>query len=136
MAAIRAAWTLSFPLPFTRALPFLTTFQSPASQQVQLLLSRPLGLSSNFYTPSAIILGLPSLLEGLWESILRAVPKKKTSHMKKRHRQMAGKALKDMKNVTKCPGCGQPKRAHLLCPTCVTEVKQRWREEEKSAVPA
>lgn len=62
---------------------------------------------------------VPSFLAGLWESVLRAVPKKKTSHMKKRHRQMAGKALKDVKSLSKCPGCGEPKRSHVLCPTCV-----------------
>ncbi|KAI0193533.1 meiotic recombination protein rec14 [Xylaria flabelliformis] len=45
----------------------------------------------------AAISNIPSLLGDIWEGILRAVPKKKTSHMKKRHRQMAGKALKDSK---------------------------------------
>ena len=39
--------------------------------------------------------------------------------MKKRHRQLAGKALKDVKNLTTCPGCGEIKRAHVLCPNCV-----------------
>ncbi|KAL9028317.1 MAG: hypothetical protein Q9196_003301 [Gyalolechia fulgens] len=38
---------------------------------------------------------LPSYLADLWESILHAVPKKKTSHRKKRQRFLAGKALKD-----------------------------------------
>ncbi|KAJ2996178.1 hypothetical protein NUW58_g1053 [Xylaria curta] len=50
--------------------------------------------------PSAIS-SIPSLLGDIWEGILRAVPKKKTSHMKKRHRQMAGKALKDVTNLNK-----------------------------------
>lgn len=63
---------------------------------------------------------IPSLLEGIWESILRAVPKKKTSHMKKRHRQMAGKALKDVTALCKCPACGQTKRMHYLCPHCAS----------------
>ncbi|CAI7592844.1 unnamed protein product [Penicillium pancosmium] len=65
-----------------------------------------------------ISITIPPLLADLWESVLRAVPKKKTSHMKKRHRQMAGKALKDVQSLNKCPGCGQVKRAHLLCPHC------------------
>jgi ribosomal protein L32 len=59
------------------------------------------------------------LLEGIWESILRAVPKKKTSHMKQRSRRMAGKALKDVTALNKCSACGHVKRAHLLCPYCV-----------------
>ena len=69
--------------------------------------------------PAAVQLNIPSLLAGIWESILRAVPKKKTSHMKKRHRFMAGKALKDVTALNKCSACGTVKRAHLLCPYCV-----------------
>lgn len=48
------------------------------------------------------------------------MPKKKTSHMKKRQRQMAsGKHLKDVTELNKCSGCGRVKRAHVLCPYCV-----------------
>lgn len=82
-------------------------------------LSLPLLPSLAFTIPSAIQLNVPGIIEGLWESILRAVPKKKTSHMKKRHRQMAGKALKDVTALNKCSACGHVKRAHLLCPYCV-----------------
>jgi ribosomal protein L32 len=39
--------------------------------------------------------------------------------MKKRHRQMAGKGLKDVTALNICSGCGHVKRAHLLCPYCV-----------------
>lgn len=70
----------------------------------------------------AVAAVLPSLLSDIWESILRAVPKKKTSHMKKRHRQMAGKALKDNISLNTCPACGNTKRAHLLCPHCVARM--------------
>ncbi|TPX24460.1 hypothetical protein DIZ76_013807 [Coccidioides immitis] len=136
MAAIRPIWASPLPHLFIRAIPSLSVFQSSTSSRLLQYLPRSFALSSKTIAPGAIVLGLPSILSGLWESILRAVPKKKTSHMKKRHRQMAGKALKDVKNMTNCPGCGQPKRAHLLCPTCVSEVKQRWREEEKPAISA
>lgn len=54
---------------------------------------------------------------------MKAVPKKKTSHMKKRHRQMAGKGLQDVTNLNRCSACGHIKRAHLLCPYCVAEIK-------------
>jgi ribosomal protein L32 len=64
-------------------------------------------------------LNIPDILSDIWDSVLRAVPKKKTSHMKKRHRQMAGKALKDVKNLNTCPACGQIKRSHVLCQHCV-----------------
>ncbi|KAK5651213.1 hypothetical protein OQA88_12720 [Cercophora sp. LCS_1] len=73
----------------------------------------------------AFQLGLPSLgslLGDIWESVLRAVPKKKTSHSKKRHRQLAGKALKDVTNLCKCPACGETKRMHHLCPHCVKRL--------------
>ena len=69
--------------------------------------------------PIHFTLRIPSILSGLWESILRAVPKKKTSHRKKRQRFMAGKALKDVTSLNKCSACGNVKRAHLLCPYCV-----------------
>ncbi|KAJ5151808.1 54S ribosomal protein L32 [Penicillium capsulatum] len=87
-----------------------------------------------FFAPASftlpIAITVPPLLADLWESVLRAVPKKKTSHMKKRHRQMAGKALKDVESLNKCPGCGQVKRAHLLCPHCVKDIKQSWKSAQ------
>jgi large subunit ribosomal protein L32 len=91
-------------------------------------LFQPTQLSQFLYTPflpSAVLsipsisLHIPGLLGDIWEGILKAVPKKKTSHMKKRHRQLAGKALKDVNSINTCPACGKPKRAHLLCPYCV-----------------
>ncbi|MCJ1256951.1 hypothetical protein MMC24_004776 [Lignoscripta atroalba] len=82
--------------------------------------------------PTAIHLNIPSLLSGIWESILRAVPKKKTSHRKKRQRFMAGKALKDVTSLNKCSACGNVKRAHLLCPYCVREIRDMWLGKAKS----
>ncbi|KAL4868192.1 hypothetical protein BDV12DRAFT_170226 [Aspergillus spectabilis] len=76
--------------------------------------------------PAAFALNIPGILSDLWDSVLRAVPKKKTSHMKKRHRQMAGKALKDVKNLNTCPACGQMKRSHVLCQHCVSDIKKQW----------
>ncbi|KAI9370941.1 hypothetical protein BJX61DRAFT_513447 [Aspergillus egyptiacus] len=76
--------------------------------------------------PAAFTFSIPGIISDIWESILLAVPKKKTSHMKKRHRQMAGKALKDVKHFTNCPACGQPKRPHVLCQHCVSDIKKRW----------
>jgi ribosomal protein L32 len=65
----------------------------------------------------------------LWDSVLRAVPKKKTSYMKKRSRFMAGKGLKDVTALNKCSACGHVKRAHILCPYCVKgklEIDLGW----------
>lgn len=67
----------------------------------------------------AIFPSLSSFWAQLWDSILKAVPKKKTSHRKKRQRFMAGKALRDVTNLNTCSACGNVKRAHLLCPYCV-----------------
>ncbi|KXT02691.1 hypothetical protein AC578_1136 [Pseudocercospora eumusae] len=81
--------------------------------------------------PAALV-PIPSLLAQLWDGVLRAVPKKKTSHMKKRHRQMAGKALKDVTALNKCSACGRTKRAHVLCPYCVNSIKQWFANGFKS----
>ncbi|OJJ63256.1 hypothetical protein ASPSYDRAFT_37783 [Aspergillus sydowii CBS 593.65] len=87
---------------------------------------------SAFHRPVAFALNVPGLLSDLWESVLRAVPKKKTSHMKKRHRQMAGKALKDVRNLNTCPACGQIKRSHVLCQHCVENIKKQWGKAQLS----
>lgn len=90
--------------------------------------SLPLFPSLAVAIPAGFQLGLPSipsLLEGIWESILKAVPKKKTSHSKKRHRQMAGKALKDVTSLCRCPACGEIKRMHYLCPSCTSSEEHR-----------
>lgn len=68
--------------------------------------------------PSLSLPSIPSLSD-IWEGILKAVPKKKTSYRKKRQRFMAGKGLKDLTSLTKCSACGRVKRAHMLCPYCV-----------------
>jgi large subunit ribosomal protein L32 len=82
-------------------------------------LALPLLPSLSLSIPAAIQLKIPTLLGDLWESVLRAVPKKKTSYMKKRSRFMAGKALKDVTALNRCSACGHVKRAHVLCPYCV-----------------
>jgi ribosomal protein L32 len=92
--------------------------QTSTATQLSQFLFTPLLPSAALSIPS-ISLHIPALLGDIWEGILKAVPKKKTSHMKKRHRQLAGKALKDVNSINTCPACGKPKRAHLLCPYCV-----------------
>lgn len=87
----------------------------PTLQPIYSIFTRPL-------LTTAISINLPGFLSDIWEGILNAVPKKKTSHMKKRHRQLAGKALKDVIAVVNCPACGRPKRSHLLCPHCLARL--------------
>ncbi|KAG5983042.1 hypothetical protein E4U55_000938 [Claviceps digitariae] len=76
-----------------------------------------------------VSLNLPAWLGDIWESVLRAVPKKKVSHSRRRHRQMAGKALKDVNSLCKCPGCGETKRTHRLCQKCLEDMRQIWRDD-------
>ncbi|RDA94833.1 hypothetical protein CP533_4332 [Ophiocordyceps camponoti-saundersi (nom. inval.)] len=83
---------------------------------------------------AGINLKLPTL-DDIWESILRAVPKKKTSHSKKRHRQMAGKALKDVTGLCECPGCGETKRTHRICQRCLEDIRKIWREDAPDFKP-
>jgi ribosomal protein L32 len=71
-----------------------------------------------FAIPSVWFPSFPSLGD-IWEGILKAVPKKKTSYRKKRQRFMAGKGLKDITSLNRCSACGRVKRAHILCPYCV-----------------
>lgn len=107
---------------------FLPRFASPAfasSFRSTLLYTNSIRQSSFPTWPvlaiaiPAVWKSIPGILGDIWEGILRAVPKKKTSHMKKRHRQMAGKALKDVTALNKCPGCGFAKKMHTLCPHCM-----------------
>ncbi|KAI9903185.1 hypothetical protein N3K66_002537 [Trichothecium roseum] len=76
-----------------------------------------------------ISLNIPALLDDIWEGILKAVPKNKTSHSRKRHRQMAGKALNDVQGLCKCPGCGNVKRTHRLCSHCLEDMKRIWKQD-------
>ncbi|KAI1445711.1 hypothetical protein F5Y02DRAFT_385098 [Annulohypoxylon stygium] len=80
----------------------------------------------------AAISRIPELLGDIWEGILRAVPKKKTSHMKKRHRQMAGKALRDVTSLNRCPACGKVKKMHTLCSSCMMHVGGMLEKEFKA----
>ena len=130
MAALRVP-TSSFLeafLPVARATLLPETAIAPTSTRRPIpLLQRVLrtgnaSLRSPSLLPAALV-PIPSLLTGLWtelwDGLLKAVPKKKTSHMKKRHRFMAGKGLKDVTALNKCSACGRAKRAHVLCPYCV-----------------
>lgn len=65
-------------------------------------------------------------------SVLEAAPKKRTSHQKKRQRQLAGNnQRKPLRNINRCPSCGHYKRAHTLCMNCVQEIQRVWRAKER-----
>jgi large subunit ribosomal protein L32 len=113
---LRTAANLASLLPNLSSPVLLASSRSFALYSRQL--SHPLLPALSLAIP-AIQLNLPTLLGDIWESILRAVPKKKTSHMKKRHRQMANGKLADITSLCRCPGCGQLKRMHRICPHCM-----------------
>lgn len=117
MAAIRSCYHQLSAALYTSPWISLSSRNTPPTLLYNTLHS---AFQSAILVPAAVRIGLiPSILEGLWEGILRAVPKKKTSHRKKRQRFMAGKALKDVTALNRCSACGAVKRTHLLCPTCV-----------------
>lgn len=105
--------------------PFLSQVSHPL-----LAFSYPLSFSP------AISIIVPDWIGNLWESILRAVPKKKTSHSKKRSRQRAGKALKNVTSLNKCSGCGHVKRFHVLCPFCVKDIQNLWKGKQQKTTTA
>ncbi|CAJ2511363.1 Uu.00g069880.m01.CDS01 [Anthostomella pinea] len=125
MAAIqqlRMASAISALFPRIFSTTFTNSFRSTVLYTHQAQESRFPSIPSLSIAIPAAISSIPSLLGDIWDGILRAVPKKKTSHMKKRHRQMAGKALQDVTNLNKCPACGKTKKMHTLCPTCMGQI--------------
>lgn len=79
---------------------------------------------------------------GTWDGYLWAVPKKRTSHSKKRMR-MAHKYLKPIHHYTICPNCQNVKLLHVLCGHCLAatlkktaefrRMKQQRRDEKRLA---
>ncbi|KAI0518163.1 hypothetical protein F5B22DRAFT_599916 [Xylaria bambusicola] len=125
MAAIqqfRMASALSALFPRASSPLFGSSFGSAILASQQLRQSPFPSIPALAIAIPAAISNIPSLLGDIWEGILRAVPKKKTSHMKKRHRQMAGKGLKDVTNLNKCPACGGIKKMHTLCLSCTNRI--------------
>ncbi|KAF2204720.1 hypothetical protein GQ43DRAFT_477998 [Delitschia confertaspora ATCC 74209] len=102
--------------PVLKNLPLLQRLQNP----FRIL---PIAIASLSLPALGSLPSFPSLSE-IWDGLLRAVPKKKTSYRKKRQRFLAGKGLKDVTSLNKCSGCGRVKRAHLLCPYCLYTIKQ------------
>lgn len=105
------AMALAFVSPWALRSPQMPIFvRAPLLRLVAVLVSVP--AFNPIPNPS-------SILQDIWGSILRAVPKQRKSYSRTRSRQMAGKALKDVTSVVKCSSCGRPKRSHILCPYCV-----------------
>lgn len=69
--------------------------------------------------------------------ILLAVPKKKTSHMKRRLRLYTpgSKQIKLKNELNRCPACGHYKRAHYLCMNCVSQIEKYWKQRDAKLQP-
>lgn len=67
--------------------------------------------------------------------ILKAAPKKKTSHMKRRQRLYGpgDKQIKLKDNLNRCPACGHYKKSHFLCMNCVGQIRKYWKERDAPA---
>ena len=114
---------LARPLPplWQTLMPGLSGINGPVRPVLNLPFWQRLAQNTPFAALAIPSLSLPSFpsLGEIWDGVLKAVPKKKTSYMKKRTRFMAGKGIQDITSLNKCSACGRPKRAHILCPYCV-----------------
>ncbi|KAJ1950629.1 hypothetical protein FBU59_000587 [Linderina macrospora] len=122
---------MSFAIQSTRALlaRSATVAQLPRASLSQRL-GAAAGLAMRGPTATAIGLHLGLLGELLGEMILRAVPKQRTSHSKKRKR-MATKGLKDRKDLVPCRGCGRPKLAAQICLNCYHDIKRTLKDMKR-----
>ncbi len=127
---------LARPLPplWQTLMPGLSGINGPVRPVLNLPFLQRLAQSTPFAALAIPSLSLPSFpsLGEIWDGVLKAVPKKKTSYMKKRTRFLAGKEIDDITSLNKCSACGRTKRAHVLCPYCVDgrlrcgEVAPEW----------
>ena len=95
------------------------------------------GIITGLLTPKAVTREplsseISSAPRTIWDSVLLwAVPKKRTSHSKKRMR-MAHKYLKPKTNYQTCPKCGNLKLYHVLCGHCFRETMKLTAEFRKN----
>jgi large subunit ribosomal protein L32 len=78
--------------------------------------------------------------QGIWGrlsewlgSILKAVPKKKTSRRRKRQRA-SNKGLQNLKNIQNCPICGNAKLAHHICMNCYKHISKMFSKDKVKRV--
>lgn len=81
--------------------------------------------------PSAAPVGLAGALEAPldegvvpgWDGLLLAVPKRRTSHSKKRLRQTHKTLSRNRRHVVACSTCGKNRLMHHLCLHCLRRLK-------------
>ncbi|KAJ2401292.1 hypothetical protein GGI23_001492 [Coemansia sp. RSA 2559] len=97
------------------------------SRLLDAVFRRPSSASMAGVGGGALGVGIGLLGDILGQAILRAVPKQRTSHSKKRMR-MSNKGLKNRKDIVPCSGCGSPKLISQICPTCYKDIKHTLRQ--------
>lgn len=91
---------------------------------------------SFFFPPVYDTIGLAGAHNGGlldWDGVLWAVPKKRTSHSKKRMR-MNHKYLKAKGHYTVCPNCQNLKLLHVLCGHCLKETLRLTAEMRRAQI--
>ena len=133
MSTLRGLTKSSILRPRYRALPY-----SPSCiRQIHLAINSPPSSISIPTLPPPLGFSIPAIttlipiVTGIWDAILRAVPKKKTTHSRKRKRQLVGKGLEDKTNLTRCEACGDWKLLHTLCGSCARSIQRDWRRREQ-----
>ncbi|SPO28980.1 related to MRPL32 - mitochondrial ribosomal protein of the large subunit [Ustilago trichophora] len=113
--------TLRFRLPAILTSP--SSFSTPSSSSTSSSLTPAFAISPSSASDPSSCPSLGETLAGLWDGLLRAVPKKKVSHSRKSMRA-ANKGLKDRVDLVHCSGCGKPKAQHHLCGFCYAELNR------------
>ena len=93
-------------------------------EQESSALERTLGADLTVNALAGATAGFLEGLRNVWETILRAVPKKKTSHSKKRMRS-SNKGLKNRTDIVPCPGCGRHRMMGHICRHCLRDIRHR-----------
>lgn len=94
---------------------------------IKLGVSIPQGLLPEWLSPSPA--AEPTEMDN---GVLKAAPKKKVSHMKRRQRLYGpgDKHVKLQNNLNRCPACGHYKRSHTLCMNCVNQIRHFWKKRD------
>ncbi|KAJ2065145.1 hypothetical protein GGI17_000556 [Coemansia sp. S146] len=122
---------MSFAFQSARSLVRATT----AFPRISYTLGAAMGLAARSPLGTSLGAGLGLLGDMLNEMILRAVPKQRTSHSKKRKR-MATKGLKNRHDLVPCSGCGRPKLTAHICLNCYHDIKRKLKDMKRTAEEA
>lgn len=76
--------------------------------------------------PAGLISSAVSILSPLipvFDGLLLAVPKKRRSAYKNRHRRAINGKVEPLKNIRRCHVCNSPMLSHHVCPVCYREAQ-------------